>query len=311
MKSIRKNKKKRLSIFSYFTLVCGYFFGIFKKKNNEYLESSIQVINSNKRRSLRKPIVFPVENPDTRIRNELSSYGNNTLKRNNWKLAKKEYLKTLSKKKQEDYAYQLRKYHKWQFIYPFYWLWIKFIRIFNLDFIIHKDSRYEFSNDQLEVYNKRQKRFIDWWKHVPIIIWFGIYYHWIKDKINATKYQKVNWFLFALFTSIYITVLSIVISYAVLAKGNKIDAPPFAEINTYPNFFIQKLPLINATIIVAVIGLVLMFVPIIILISLWLSNINDVTYNTIFVFTQQLTYIIVGIFMIASVSMELTIFYAH
>ena len=65
---------------------------------------------------MRKPLVFPVQNPNVKIKNIVSTYGNVELNSQTFKEEKQKYLKTLSKKKQEDYAYELRLYHKWLFI---------------------------------------------------------------------------------------------------------------------------------------------------------------------------------------------------
>ncbi|MBQ3621412.1 hypothetical protein II941_01140 [bacterium] len=47
-----------------------------------------------------------------KIKNIVSTYGNVELNSQTFKEEKQKYLKTLSKKKQEDYAYELRLYHK-------------------------------------------------------------------------------------------------------------------------------------------------------------------------------------------------------
>lgn len=313
MKStIKTNHKKiKYSFFRYICLVLAYLFGIFKKKNNAYLESSLKVIKKIRKNNLRKPLRFPVVNPNLKIKNELSVYGKKELNYSEFKKAKKVYLKSLSKKKQEDYAYELNKYHKWKWIYPFYWTWIKFIRLFNLDFWIHKNKAYEFSNDQLETYKQKQEKYQDWWKNIIVINWFGNYYYYLKDKIKTKKYQRNNWIWFACFTIFYLITLSIIIAYAAYAMNNKITTPPFAAIGTYPNFFIDKLPLASATLGLAVSALIFMLVPIMILISLWLSNINDASYNIFYVYSQQLIYVIVGIFLVCSTCMELSLYFAH
>ena len=312
MKSTRKNhKQKKFSLIKYICLVWAYLFGIFKKKNTQYLESSLKVIKKTRKNNLRKPLKFPVKNPNLRIYNEISVYGKKEFKHTEFKKAKKLYLKSLSKKKQEDYAYDLNKYHKWKWIYPFYWTWIKFIRLFNLDLLLSKNKVYEFSNDQIEIYRQKQERYQDWWKNIIIINWFGNYYYYLKDKIKTKKYQRNNWIVFASFSIFYLVVLSIIIAYATFAMNNKIQTPPFAAPGTYPNFFLDKLSLATATLGLSISALILMLVPIMILISLWLSNINDASYNVFYVYIQQLMYLIVGIFLVCSVCMELSLYFAH
>ncbi|MBP5783185.1 hypothetical protein J6W32_00990 [bacterium] len=86
---------------------------------------------------------------------------------------------------------------------------------------------------------------------------------------------------------------------------------PFAPSGTYPNFFMMKLAFSHAVLGVATFALVLLLVPIVILISLWLNNINDAQYNIIYVYSQQVTYVIVFIFLVCSACMELALYFAH
>ncbi|MBR4486398.1 hypothetical protein IKS57_03450 [bacterium] len=90
----------------------------------------------------------------------------------------------------------------------------------------------------------------------------------MKDKIKTKKYQRNNWIIFASFSIFYLIVLSIIIAYAAFAMNNKIETPPFAASGTYPNFFLDKLPLATATLGLSISALILMLVPVMILISL-------------------------------------------
>ncbi|MBO6103898.1 hypothetical protein J6W32_00985 [bacterium] len=62
--------------------------------------------------------------------------------------------------------------------------------MFNLDFVINKDSRYEFSSEELEAYVVRQTRFETMWDKVSILHWFRSYYFYLKQKIQQKSYQK-------------------------------------------------------------------------------------------------------------------------
>ena len=313
--SKKKNTTKTTSAshfawLSYFFTLWVYLCGWFTFKHSDELESSLKVIKHNKRNSLRKPLVFPVQNPNVKIKNIVSTYGNVELNSQSFKQEKQKYLQTLSKKKQEDYAYELRLYHKWLFIWPFYWLWIKFIRLFNLDFVINKDSRYEFSSEELEAYVVRQTRFETMWDKVSILHWFRSYYFYLKQKIQQKSYQKWNWIAYISSSIVFVICLSIIIAYSVYAiEGTALV--PFAPTGTYPNFFMMKLAFSHAVLGVATFALVLLLVPIVILISLWLNNINDAQYNIIYVYSQQVTYVIVFIFLVCSACMELALYFAH
>lgn len=114
-KKKKNSEHKDVSFIKYICIVFAYFFGLFKKDSSYYLESSKNILTKNKRKTLRKPLVFPYKNPDFKIKNELTNYGLKNLSHSELRKEKKKYLGSLSQKKQEDYAYNLRKYHLWLF----------------------------------------------------------------------------------------------------------------------------------------------------------------------------------------------------
>lgn len=324
-KTKKKNnsKNKSLSIFKYLMIVFCYLFFWYRKKNSEYLESSKKIINKERKNSLRKPLVFPITNPNIAIKTDwilkkqIDLKNPDDLKKLEGREYKKErskYLKSLSlesKKKKEDLSFNLKKYNHWRFFWPFYFLWIKLIRLLNLDLIINRDSRYEFNNEQLEIYIQRQKQYKKFLDSIVFLQWFRRYFNYLKEKIQSKKYQRNNWIVFGIFTAVYLICFSVIISYASFIINGEITHPAFSNGKNYPNFFFDKYNLANATLDLSVVGIIFMFIPILILISLWLSNINDANHNVIFVYSQQLIYLIVGIFLISSACMEITLFYSN
>ena len=76
--SKKKNTTKttrlvKFSWISYFLTLWAYLCGWFTFKHSADLESSLKVIKHNKRNGLRKPLVFPVQNPNVKIRNVVST----------------------------------------------------------------------------------------------------------------------------------------------------------------------------------------------------------------------------------------------
>lgn len=310
----KKNKKLskiKFSRFHYMWMVLSYILGFFSKKNNSYLESSKYLIKLSKKKWIRKPLVFPFQNPNSLIKNSISIYGKESFNRKDFKEERKKYLNSLSKKKQEDFSHNLRRYRRWKIYWPFYYVWIKFIRLFNFDLIFSKDSRYEFSNEQLQIFNERQEKNQKLLQKLFFLKWVIKYYSYLKEKILNKKYQRNNWIVFGVSACIHILVFSILISYSSYVVKGDITYPPFSNGISYPNFFFDKLGLAYAVIGLSATGIVLVFVPVIILLSLLFSNINDAHYNVIFVFTQQMIYLITGIFMFCAVSIELDLFFAH